>query len=368
MNIKNIFQYLPEIENPTEKKLSFNVKAKWTLIVLVAFFILANIPLYGLANNSLERFESLAVILGADFGSLISLGIGPIVMASIILQLLVGSKILNIDTTNPEGKKFFQGIQKILVLFFIIFEASVYVLMNGLQAAPGYTGIVILQLCFGGLAIFLMDEITTKWGFGSGTSLFIAAGVSRTIFTRLFQFLSNEGTFAPSGQVLVLINSIITANTTGAFLAALTIIITIVIFFIVVWAQSLKVEIPLSFDRLRGYGMKWPINFFYASVLPVILVAALAANIQLAGGLLESWLGKPTIIGGFSQGIPISGLSLWISPINIPNLIITGSFANYMFLQVLGHLSFYVNRQKVLFYALPFYKYQNRSLPKTNPR
>ena len=342
MNIKNVFQYLPEIETPTEKKLSFNVKIKWTLIILVAFFALANIPLYGLASNSLARFENLAVILGADFGSLISLGIGPIVMASIILQLLVGSKIININTTTSEGKKFFQGIQKLLVLFFIVFEACVYVLMNGLQAAPGYTWLLLIQLFFGGLAIFFMDEIMTKWGFGSGTSLFIAAGVSRTIFTRLFQFLSSEGTFAPSGQVLVLINSIISANTTGAILAALTIIITIIIFFAIVWAQSLKVEIPLSFDRLRGYGMKWPLQFFYTSNLPVILVAALSANIQLAGELLENWLGKATIIGGFSQGVPISGLALWISPVNLPNVIITGSFASSMIPQLIGHLLFYV--------------------------
>ena len=86
---------------------------------------MANISLYGLASNALSRFEYLAIIMGTDFGSIISLGIGPIVMASIILQLLVGSKILDIDTSNPEGKKFFQGLQKLLVFFFIIFEAEI---------------------------------------------------------------------------------------------------------------------------------------------------------------------------------------------------------------------------------------------------
>jgi len=80
-------------------------------------FVLANISLFGLSNNALERFEYLAIILGTDFGSIISLGIGPIVMASIILQLLSGSGILNIDTTTTEGKKFFQGIQKTFGFF-----------------------------------------------------------------------------------------------------------------------------------------------------------------------------------------------------------------------------------------------------------
>ena len=115
-DIRALLYNLPEVKHPTEKKLSFNVKLKWTLIILGAFFILANISLYGLDTNSLARFEYLAIILGTDFGSIISLGIGPIVMASIILQLLVGSGILKIDTKTVEGKKYFQGLQKIRLL------------------------------------------------------------------------------------------------------------------------------------------------------------------------------------------------------------------------------------------------------------
>src|SRR3989344_6242387 len=284
MAFKDLLKHLPEVEGPTEKKLGFKEKAKWTLIILAAFFVLANIPLYALSNNALDRFESLAVILGTDFGSIISLGIGPIVMASIILQLLVGSKIVEIDTSTAEGKKFFQGIQKLLVFFFIIFEASVYVLMKGLEAAPGYTWIVIGQLCLGGLAIVFMDEISHKYGFGSGVSLFIAAGVSWRLFTSLFQFINAQGAFEPTGRLLVLINAITSGNQSAALLAGSAILTTALIFLIIVWAQALKIEVPLSFDRIRGYGMKWPLAFFYTSVIPVILVSALAANIQLAGG------------------------------------------------------------------------------------
>jgi len=352
MALQDILKNLPEVESPIEKKLSFSVKAKWTLIVLAIFFVLANIPLYGLSNNALSRFDNLAVILGTDFGSIISLGIGPIVMASIILQLLVGAKILDIDTKTPEGKKFFQGLQKMMVLFFIVFEASIYVLMKGLEASPGYVGIVIAQLCVGGLAILFMDEITHKWGFGSGVSLFIAAGVSWRIFTALFQFIScvrdpithqSVCSIDPSGKVLVFIASIINGNTTGAILALAAVIITILIFLGVVWMQSLKIELPLSYDRLRGYAVKWPLAFFYTSVIPVILVSALAANIQLAGGLLEKWLGHATILGGFSTtGVPTSGFSYWIGSSDLLNAVITGSFAWSMLLQLIGHVLFYV--------------------------
>src|SRR3990167_2282278 len=141
MDFKEIFSFIPEVKKPDEKKLDFRTKLKWTLIVLGAFFVLANVPLFGLSENALARFEYLAIILGTDFGSIISLGIGPIVMASIILQLLNGSGIIKIDITTAEGKKFFQGLQKLLVLVFIVFEAIVYVVMGGLQAGPGLAGI-----------------------------------------------------------------------------------------------------------------------------------------------------------------------------------------------------------------------------------
>jgi len=349
MDIRALLYNLPEVKKPIEKKLAFNVKLKWTLIILGAFFVLANIPLYGLASNSLQRFEYLAVILGTDFGSIISLGIGPIVMASIILQLLVGSGILKIDTKTPEGKKQFQGMQKIGVLIFIVFEAAVYVVMGGLQAQPGFTAIVIFQLILGGLAIMFMDEVTTKWGFGSGVSLFIVAGVAWRLFTGLFQFIGANGEncllhfydTACAGNVWIILQSVINGNPNEAVLAITTIAVTAGIFLAIVWAQSLRVEIPLSYDRLRGYQMKWPLQFFYSSNMPVILTAALVANIQLFGSLLENWLQHPTILGGFSNGQAISGFAYWLGNSNIVEASIRGSLQASMAFQAVTHILAY---------------------------
>ncbi|PIN94592.1 preprotein translocase subunit SecY [Candidatus Pacearchaeota archaeon CG10_big_fil_rev_8_21_14_0_10_30_48] len=349
MNLVELMKHLPEVEGPKEK-LGFGDKAKWTIFILVAFFILSNISLYGMASSFLARFDQLAVLLGTDFGSVISLGIGPIVTASIILQLLVGSQILNIDTHSAEGKKYFQGLQKLLVLGFIVFESIVFVVMGGFSpdSSLGSWGapIIIFQLMIGGFAILIMDEVISKWGFGSGVSLFIAAGVSLRLFTSLFQFLGTEGIsggFQPVGQLWVLVTNLINGNPTGALAAGVTILATAIIFLIIVWAQALKIEIPLSYDRIRGYGVKWPLAFFYTSVIPVILVSALAANIQLAGGLLENWLGRATILGGFSQGQAISGFASWIGGVNLLNAFITGSYTHFMILQSIGHILFYIS-------------------------
>ena len=117
-----LIESLPEVARPTQKRLPFKDKLKWTLIVLILFFVLGMIPLFGLGSNALQQFEFLSIILGASFGSIISLGIGPIVTASIVLQLLNGSGIWKFDLTNHEGKKRFQGTQKLLSIFFIIFH------------------------------------------------------------------------------------------------------------------------------------------------------------------------------------------------------------------------------------------------------
>jgi preprotein translocase subunit SecY len=391
MEITDIFGIIPEVRPPTEKKLDFNTKLKWTLIVLISFFILANVSLFGLSANALQRFEYLAVILGTDFGSIISLGIGPIVMASIILQLLTGAGIINIDLTTVEGKKFFQGLQKVLVFFFIIFESTIYVMMQGLQAMPGFAWLVILQLIIGGIAIFYMDDLMHKWGFGSGVSLFIAAGVAWRLMSSAFQFIDVQGknclfdftNTACSGKVLVLIQSIINKYPVEFMSAAAAITATVLIFLAVVWAQSLKVEIPLSFGKIRGYGMKWPLQFFYASNVPVILVAALVANVQLFGGLIES-AASPcliaqdilvqnatnmlnstinstinarisascsggakiasyfTFLGRFSQGQPISGLAFWVGSTDVVDLFIRGGFMWTYLLQGFIHVLFFV--------------------------
>lgn len=127
---QNLIQNLPEIKGPSQKRLPFKEKLKWTLLILVIFFVMGLIPLFGLGQNALTQFEYLSIILGAKFGGILSLGIGPIVTASIVLQLLNGSGLVKFDLKSPDGKRTFTGVQKLLSIFFIIFESSIYVFMG----------------------------------------------------------------------------------------------------------------------------------------------------------------------------------------------------------------------------------------------
>ncbi|MEM7825637.1 MAG: preprotein translocase subunit SecY, partial [Candidatus Aenigmatarchaeota archaeon] len=181
--IEKITRFLPAVQKPTYKQ-SFNKRITWTLVALVLYLALSHITVYGIGKTpQLEALTQIQTLLGAKFGSLLTLGIGPIVTSGIILQLLVGSKIINWDTTKPEGREKFQAWSKFLAVLFCFLEAIAFVMAGSIPIVGGL-GIyifVILQLAAGGIIVILLDELVSKWGFGSGVSLFIAAGVATQI-------------------------------------------------------------------------------------------------------------------------------------------------------------------------------------------
>ncbi|HZX45328.1 MAG TPA: preprotein translocase subunit SecY [Candidatus Nanoarchaeia archaeon] len=353
---KSIINNLPEVAGPTQKKLSFKEKLKWTLIILVIFFVLGLMPLFGLGQNALQMFEYLSIILAANFGSLVSLGIGPIVTASIVLQLLNGSGIVKFDLTQTEGKKTFQGVQKLLAIFFIIFEAAIYVFMGGLAPNEAFAGtplyfqmqlILIFQLFLGGMLILFMDEVVSKWGFGSGISLFIAAGVSQQIFVQAFNWMPGPGGLTgvtySIGAIPALFQSLAAGDPTTAGIKLAALVATILVFAMAVYAQAMKVEIPLSFGRIRGHGIRWPLSFIYTSNIPVILVSALMANFQLWGRLLQNWFG-PNLFARFSEGSGqlVGGFVYWLQAPELVTNLLTHSLTGSQVIQALMYTLFMI--------------------------
>jgi len=347
---RNILMNLPEVAGPTQRRLSFKEKLKWTGMILVIYYVLGLVPLFGLGQNALQQFEFLSVILAAQFGSIISLGIGPIVTASIVLQLLNGSGLLKFDLTTHEGKKTFQGVQKLLSIFFILFEAAIYVFMGGLAPAAELAGtglffqlqlLLIFQLFLGGMLILFMDEIVSKWGFGSGVSLFIAAGVSQEIFVRALSPLpSPVNPEIATGAIPALFQSLAAGDTTTALLMIAAVVATILVFVMSVYSQAMKVEIPLSFGRIRGHGIRWPLSFIYTSNIPVILVAALMANIQLWARLLQNW-GHP-LLGTFVGNTPVTGIVSWLYHPNLVEKIIQRSITGADFTHAFVYILFFI--------------------------
>lgn len=313
---KPIFRLLPEVKAPIHRE-GFNEKLKWTAIILVLYYILTQVPLYGLSSAAVDQFSQLRAVMAGSFGSILTLGIGPIVTASIVLQLLVGSKILKLDLSSHEDKAMFQSTQKLLAILFTIFEAAVLVFTGSLMPIDNsYLGVLILQLVIGAVLIIYLDEVVSKWGFGSGVGLFIAAGVAEEIIVGTFNFLpspTQPGLY--SGMLPQFLQSIAAGTPNPGIL--LPLLATIIVFLIASYGESMRVEIPISHGSVRGHGRirgsvgKYPLKFIYASNMPVILTSALLVNVSLLASIFQK-AGIP-ILGTVEHGQAVSGLALYLS-------------------------------------------------------
>ncbi len=348
--LEPIIKRYPAIKKPVGH-VHFRKKMLWTVGILLFYFMMTNVMIYGL-GESMDMFSEFRAIMAGASGSLMHLGIGPIVTASIIMQLFSGAKILKLDMTDPEDKAIYQGTQKILVVVMIFIEAipQVYGYLDPSGSftnavGPGWAKfLIVIQLAIGSYIVFLMDEIVSKWGIGSGISMFICAGVAQAIFTGTLNWMpTNAGeplslTNPPSGVIpktVYFLNNMSLSNLSGGgferlFLqppnAFFYLIATVVIFLIVAYAESTRIEIPLSHGRVRGARGRYPIRLIYASNIPVILMSALLANINMFSLLFWNHptmskiplLGHKWWIGGFHPGEtqPYSGGAWYVSRVN----------------------------------------------------
>ncbi|ELY57540.1 preprotein translocase subunit SecY [Natronolimnohabitans innermongolicus] len=329
---------MPAVRRP-EGHVPFKRKLMWTAGILVLYFFLTNIALLGLqGGEATDLFGEFRSVLAGEMGSLMQVGIGPIVTASIVLQLLGGANLLGLDTDDPRDQVLYQGLQKLLVIVMTALTALPMVFAGGFLPAQqsltlgglefGQTQIemlLFLQIFIGGILILYMDEVVSKWGIGSGIGLFIIASVSQRLVSG-FVSPTSEAFFYSwyeiiTGQTGVSVASLdgltyMLSDGGGQLIALVT---TILIFAIVVYAESVRVEIPLSHARVKGARGRFPVKLIYASVLPMILVRALQANIQFMGQILNrTWGGMPTWLGDYSAGEPTGGFFYYLNPIYSP--------------------------------------------------
>lgn len=264
-----ISPFIPAIKMP-DKPLSLREKMYWTAGIIVIYFMLYNTTAIGVNRQAISQpfLQLISIIFAAKIGSLITVGIGPIVLSSIVLQLVQGSGLIKIDMTDQAQKARFQDLQKMAAIVLAIIESFIF-------TATGYVpivstqmlGLVILQLAIGAIVIIYLDEIMTKYGVTSGINMFIAAGVSYAIVAGTFSILLPEAISAVQAGGAAAISS--------ALIAFGPLFFAIIVFLASIYTYEMKVELPLAFEQLRGIGGRLPIPFLYVSVLPVILASSL---------------------------------------------------------------------------------------------
>jgi preprotein translocase SecY subunit len=311
---------------------------------------MTEVPLYGVPTQQGDPFLYLRVIFASHRGSLMELGIGPIVTAGLILQLLAGSGMIQCDMSNPDDRMLFTTASKWFSFILITVQAAAYIIggVYGPGLDPRASILVFLQLLVAGIVIMLLDEMIQKgWGIGSGISLFILAGVAQSI---LWESLSVTASLAGGdeslrsfGAIPAIIQAFLQGKFTIQYLYArpqnlptmLGFFTTIIVFLIVIYAEGVRVELPISYAGYRGFRSRYPIKLLYVSNLPVIFASALFANVYFISQLVWSnynsnnsnpWLSLlgtyqlPT--SGSGSPIPTGGLVYYVlSPRSIPQVL-----------------------------------------------
>ena len=317
---KPIGRVLPEIKKP-ERKVSFNEKIFWTGLVLIIYLVMAQIPLYGVSASAQSSFSSLRVIFASNNGTLMQLGIGPIVTAGLILQLLAGSSIIECDMSNAEDRGLFTSASKVFTIVLTGIQAAAYLISGMFGVISGSATLVIfLELLSAGVIVMLMDELVQKgWGLGSGISLFIMAGVAQSVLWDTFSpttglFVGSLSAWLSHGQTFL---AWAFGTASGVYPSLLGFFATIGVFLVVIYLNGIRIELPMSYAGYKGFRSKYPIKLLYVSNLPVIFASALFANVYFFSELLWSSQGRPRpetnllfrIIGDFNVTTSGTGTS-----------------------------------------------------------
>ncbi|MEJ7640749.1 MAG: preprotein translocase subunit SecY [Candidatus Nitrosocosmicus sp.] len=299
--VKKVSPFIPQVEKP-KKKITLRNKLIWTGVALLIYFTMGQIELYGIITDPANDPLAFArVIFAAQQGTLIELGIGPIVTAGLLMQLLKGSDMLKLNFRDPNDRSLFTSATKIVTIIVIIAEGALYgmAVYGGSTPSPAHTGVLIAQLIGASVIVMYLDELVQKgWGLGSGISVFIMAGVAQTIVWSIFNPFPVPNFPELTGLIPGLIDSGLNGHIGDMVLRSAPpaptpnlpsifgLGITSGILLLLVYTQGIHIDIPIVSTRYRGFTATYPIKLLYTSNIPVILASALLANAMFVGHML----------------------------------------------------------------------------------
>ena len=292
---KPVSRFIPEVKAP-QRKVPFNTRLMWTMAALIVYLVMSEIPLYGVETGGSDPYATLRIIFASSRGTLMELGIGPIVTAGLIIQLLAGSEIIGFDRSNPEDRGLFTTASKVFSFVMVVVQATLYI-VSGVYGSISTTQSVLIfvQLLAAGLVIMMLDELVQKgWGIGSGISLFIVAGITQNIWWMSLSFSPGPNDGRAYGAIVALIQGIMNGLPPldwfyrSGWPDMIGFSMTLFVFAFVVYVEGMRVEIPISHSSYRGYRSRMPIKLLYVSNIPVILAYAMFANVQLIGQFVWS--------------------------------------------------------------------------------
>lgn len=271
-------------------------KIYFTLAMLFIVRLGAAIPAPGINDTVISLSENSILgmmnLLGGgaiEQMSIFSLGVGPYINASIIIQLLSMDIIPALTEMKKSGKKGQQQMDRItrylavaMALFQGFFITKMLNSQYGIVENPGVMSYLYITTIFTAGTMFLLwigDQISQK-GIGNGVSIIIFTGIvaSMPASFKLVYLTLLGGGFTTIGLL--------------KFIVYLLMFVAIIV--LVVAMQKAERRIPIQYSsstpvsRVKGDLNHLPFNINSASVIPVIFASAVIQGPQI----IVSWINQ----------------------------------------------------------------------------
>jgi preprotein translocase subunit SecY len=265
----------------------------FVLGALVVFRLLAAIPIPGVDTAALANFISsnqffgiFDIFSGGGLSnlSIMMLGVGPYITASIIMQLLtimVPRLKALYHEEGEAGKKKFAQYSRLLTIPLAAIQGFSLLLILTRQGVLPQLGLfdTILNLVVvvaGSVLLMWIGELISEFGIGNGVSILIFAGIVSRLPSVVGQ---NVFSFTPD-QI---------------FIYAGFVIVSILVIAGIVFVTEAERPIPVTYARqVRGaktYGGEQtyiPLRMNQAGVMPIIFALSILMFPQLVGSVLQN--------------------------------------------------------------------------------
>lgn len=198
------------------KDKSLSKKILFVLVALVIFRVLANIPIPGVDNFALSQFLNnnqffglINIFSGGGLSSLsiVMLGVGPYITASIIMQLMtmMSEKLKALyHEEGGAGRKKFMQYSRMLTLPLALIQGFGFLLLlqqQGILPELSTFNLItnVIIIAGGSMLLMWIGELISEFGIGNGVSLIIFAGIVAGLPTSLSQvFFTYDPSMIPT--------------------------------------------------------------------------------------------------------------------------------------------------------------------------
>jgi preprotein translocase subunit SecY len=273
----------------------------FTILALVLFRLLATIPVPGVDVGNLAKllsssqlFGFLNIFSGGGLSnlSIVMLGVGPFITASIIIQLLTMMYPKWKNLMHEEGEagrlKLSQYSRYLSIPLGIISAIGFLTLLQSQNVLPHISAAAfamnVIVITAGSTLLMWIGELVSEFGIGNGVSLIIFAGIVSRLPNDVSQFLNTPHNPADIPIIIV------------------AIIVGLLVVAGVVYVTEAERSVPVTYAKqVRGnkvYGgasTYLPLRLNQAGVIPIIFALSILLFPRIISAALASWTSHPTI-------------------------------------------------------------------------